>query len=594
MYRPLCVLLLLAFATLGAQAKLQIDAKIIGMRGSSPYNYLRVHITNPSGHKVGYRFLIRSHFMRELRIPDQEIEPASHKIHHIPVPIGYQWYQVQAWDSDKEHYLHHQQNNYKRVYLNICKIDTWASEKEMQDFSELAIHGEHQPRGTSSTGGLYGGMPSSGLYGGLPPTTRHRGGGRSAAPAKPNYVSQVEPGTAPDNWLCYIPFQAVFIDGISYKNLTPTAKDALHTWVDAGGILAVYNTDQKKTQHSILGNIHHFEGNPIKEQIFHRDWLDMPPRWQQLYGGSLSNREPFPYMVLEMGGRMETLFLATLFLIVAGPINYFYHYKKKKIRRLMLSLPAISIAFCLLITAYFIGTQGFARKGGSLSLTLLDEATDAGLTLSHHVLFSGLYPLSGFHFDRQTAFYPLIRPDQTNQFALSLNQKQQLHSGLFIPSKNFHYYTNTPFKTRERLLYDSAENVVGNGFEHSFQKLAIYHAKSIYEASDIVAGGKAQLKQKEYTELSQVKTDTSKPIYLLNCFYDSLSVQEFEYFKRYLLPYIDIMYEHYPDEVFYLALLEEAPASTQPGLETNPENQRHLFFGRLEGAAPTATARLME
>lgn len=586
MYRPLCVFLFLAFTALGAQAKLQIDSNIIGWRHSSPYSYLRVHITNPSGHKVSYRLQIRIRSMSELRIPDQEIEPASHKMHHIPVPIGYQWYHVQVWDSDEEHYLHQQHNNDERLYLNICKIDTWASAKEMQDFSELAIHGKNQPRGTSS---------SSGLYGGMPPHTTHRGGGRSAPPpAKPNHVSQVEPGTAPDNWLCYIPFQAVFIDGISYKNLTPTAKDALHTWVDAGGILAVYNADRKKTQHSILGKIHYFTGNPIKEQIFHRDWLQMPPRWQQLYGGSLSNNTPFPYIVLEIGGRMETLFLATLFLIIAGPINYFYHYKKKKIRRLMLTLPVISIAFCLLITAYFIGTQGFARKGGSLSLTLLDEATDAGLTLSHHVLFSGLYPLSGFQFDRQTAFYPLMRPDNNNQFSFALTQKQQLQSGLFIPSKNFHYFTNTPFKTRERLLYDPAENVVGNGFEHSFQKLAVYHAKSIYEASDIVAGGKAQLKQKEYTELSQVKTDTSKPIYLLNCFYDSLSVQEFEYFKRYLLPYIDIMYENHPDAVFYLALLEKVPASTQPGLDTNPENQRHLFFGRLEGTSPTATARLME
>ena len=58
-------------------------------------------------------------------------------------------------------------------------------------------------------------------------------------------------------------------------------------------------------------------------------------------------------------GNIGSLLLTVLFVVVAGPVNYFYLRKRKRQMLLFVTVPAVAILFCLLIGLHFLLTQGF-------------------------------------------------------------------------------------------------------------------------------------------------------------------------------------------------------------------------------------------
>jgi len=124
---------------------------------------------------------------------------------------------------------------------------------------------------------------------------------------------------------------------------------------------------------------------------------------------------------------------------------------------------------------------------------VLDEETDSAITFSRHVFFSGLYPLGGFRFTRDTAFCPLGTYGDRESFALDLTEEQQLRSGLFSPSVSFHYLTVRHWTTRAKLVWDLDDMTVLNGFDGEAERVVLRVGNKAYEANRVPAGGKAQL-----------------------------------------------------------------------------------------------------
>jgi hypothetical protein len=302
------------------------------------------------------------------------------------------------------------------------------------------------------------------------------------------------PTELPDNWLCYTPFLTVFVHDSSWRRLGPTQRRALEQWVQAGGRLVIYGgSDQERLEPRMLGTIEYVSFHPLKNTSQDRKWASGEPAWLQFARTGQGAAQGNPYVIRKLTGGVWGLSLATIFFVVAGPLNYWYFARRNRIRTLLVSLPLASVACCLLITGFFLVTQGFAKRGGSVALIVLDEQTDSAITFSRHVFFSGLYPLGGFTFDREAAFCPLGSAYRGASCLMDLTGDQHLQSGLFAPSTNFHYTTVRPWTTRAKLVWDLDDMTVLNGFDAAAERIVLRVGDKAYEANGVGRGGKAKL-----------------------------------------------------------------------------------------------------
>jgi len=469
--------ILLFLFTWNARAELKVTPQLVGFHEPCPCSCIRIVVFNPGDQKLSYRIELAGGGMtNRINLRGQEIAPGEEKIHNMALPL-LKAPLITVEDSAGDRTNTGMSWNPK-LFLNLCELEAWASEKQIKDFSDAykLVRG--------------------------------------------NIVTQLEPVSLPENWLCYTPFRAVFVRESVFNRMPPSEKRALTSWVEAGGWLTVYHSSRSDTEKQMMGTIRYQSYNPLASPRIENDWRSSLEQWQKFYRSNV-DRNRFPYITKTRGGRLGGFLLATLFLILAGPVNYNYFRKRKKIRMLLVSLPVISIAFCLLIVAYFFATQGFAKKGGSFSVTLLDEAKNDAFTFSRHSIYSGLYPVGGFRFSSNTLFYPL---QTSSGYSFDLTRDQHLESGLFNPSTNFHFFTAMPFQTRERLVYDPGDNTVTNGFETAVKDVFIRDGARILTAAELLPGEKKKLEQ-----------STEKEI--MPAFVDTLEKEEKVYYKSYMIEF---------------------------------------------------------
>ncbi|MGI8906335.1 MAG: hypothetical protein ACR2IE_07585 [Candidatus Sumerlaeaceae bacterium] len=445
-------------------AAVDATGELLGKHDNSPYGYVRITVRNNGGTKVGYRFESNSDYSGRGRITISApaLDPGDTRIHNLAVPfIRYPSLTITDTLGERKPVA---MGNYSysgngRRFLNICELEKFATEKELDDFTRQ--------------------------YAGGGPV----GGAGSSTPDR--VISQIEPRDLPENWMCYAPFHSVFIRQTALGRLPQSEQDAMMRWVQSGGFLSVYGADKDSTESLGLGVLERRKDSPINLTggDFPSEWRRTEQLWQQFYGTS-GGESNFPYMVQKPGGRTGAFFIATLFLVLAGPINYFYYKRKGRIRMLMISLPAISLGFCTLITGYFIGTQGFARRGGTVSVATLNERLDQGFAFARSTLYSGLYPLGGFRFKPETVFLPVRSADN---YEIDMTNGTLLSSGLFQPSTNFHYFTASPFHTRERLIWDPQASTVINGFEKALEGVIVETGGRYFAGGKVPAGGKVTL-----------------------------------------------------------------------------------------------------
>lgn len=497
-----CLLLFLLIGE-AVQAELRLKADLQGFRADAPYSYLRLTVENPNLQGTEYEVVIKDTIHDgEIILNDLEIEAGGRRIHNIPVSLGFPSY-VEVNDGFGDLSRSTVAVNH-RFLLNIADLENWASESDSRNFSK-ACTASHTPMG-----------PSSGVQ---------------------DALLQMEPDVLPDNWLCYSPFLIILVHEPVYNRMAPAQRKALLKWVGAGGDLVIYGTDRPGRQSNLLGHVVYHAGDPFKfpyldQRVDYRQKF----QWEQYYqGGRITD---FPYDIKGRIGKIGGFILATLFVILAGPVNYLYFRKKKNVRMILVSLPVISIAFCLVIIFYFFVTQGFSKKGGSFSVTRLDETEDEAMTFSIHSLYSGMYPFGGFSFDRETAFYPM---SLSGDYQIVLSGKQNLKSGIFSPGSNFHYFTMNPHSTRERLLYDPQKSTISNGFEEYIHGVVFKAGERIYQAKDIEPGGEAPLSEIQDPESFTEEFD--------NRF---LNAEETNFFRKRMFSYATTNLPTRGNEIVYL------------------------------------------
>lgn len=546
------VLATLLFAVVScAMARLEVNVSSLGhsVDKDTPYFHARVQVRNVGSGRMDYRIRVSPNYGQdsEIVLRGAPLQSGEERVHNLALPFTYQG-NVMITDSLGSNYQNPlaSSGNLGKLYLNISELERFASEKEQDDFTAAFI----------SVGGRSGYYSHSGTPG-----------------SGDRIVSQVEPRDLPENWLCYTPYFAVFARQTAYDRMTGSEKAALLRYVDGGGQLCVYGSDRNTSEALGLGHIVYRPDSPVGSASLEREWVNPSAPWRKLFQSGTDSF--FPYRVDKPGGRTGAFFIATMFLILAGPVNYFYYRRRNRIRMLIVSTPIISAGFCLLITAFFIGTEGFARKGGTVSLTTFDERSDRGWTFAQHSVYSGLYPLNGFQFPADTAFLPLKSPED---FTISIGPVQHLQDGLFQPTTNFGYCTMTPFQSRERLLWDAQQASVINGMEQPLEAVVVQDVDgTLYKGGRVAPNGRLTLTKLQPTEIP-AEDGSGSPAMLRILKNLALSPQEAQTldtrFSTFGAP-VDGAKEN----VRYAALITQRVATTNPGLEIDGPRNCNVLLG---------------
>ncbi|HPB32060.1 MAG TPA: hypothetical protein PLB62_11440 [Candidatus Sumerlaeota bacterium] len=445
-------------------AQMDCEAEWLGGWDGSSFQYLKIKVKNSSLREQKYSLAMARFDNKGLiTIQDQSVGAGETRIHHVSLPNNIHT-QVRFMPSEGGEKLIYPKNEVSPL-LHIAPMEKWLNPTEVSDFVKV--------------------FPNHGF----------------------STITQIEPDALPDKWLCHASFCVIFLEESSLKRASSTGYNQILSWVDAGGMLVIYNAENDSYEAKMFGTIRHMKSRPFNPFDTLEEWKSGTSPWNRFCGSMI--RDSSPYAVHEGAGKIGVFLLVTLFVIIAGPVNYFHFRSRKRLRRLLVSLPLLSAGFCLLIVLYFVGTQGFARRGGTVSLALLDEKTNRGFAYSSHCLYSGLYPMGGFRFDEQTLFMPMIqdqsffRQPRGLEYDMDITAGLNLKSGLFKPLENFEYLTATPFQTRENLIYEPERKTVTNGFEKPIRGLVLEDAGSIYFAERIKPGEAASLKQQTGTSLEE-------------------------------------------------------------------------------------------
>lgn len=389
-----------------------------------------------------------------------------------------------------------------------------------------------------------------------------------------------EPTDLPESWLAYMPFSTIIVGEPAFRQMSQPARTALLERVRSGAQLVIHGT-QGTDEPLLLGRIVHAAAHPIKNPG--EEKFPLRPSWQRQYEAfDKSYLNGFPFAIVQAGGRVGGLLLATLFFVLAGPVNYLYFKRRGRIRMLLVSLPAISICFCLIIGAYFVLAQGFRRRGGTVSVTLLDESRAAAFTFAHHGILSGLYPLGGFRFPADAAFFSLAESTGNDGFRVeTAAQTATLRSGLFKPTVMFNYATARPYDTREKLVFEPEGNVVVNGFESDLLDLYVVRGDQVLHAKRVAQGQRSALGPVELKE---------DPVSVLIGESLRQSRGKVQFVQR---SFAETMLPHAhsgPGRYYYIARMARAPDAADPGVGMTRPGQLHFLVGLPKPAAPAGGA----
>ncbi len=180
------------------------------------------------------------------------------------------------------------------------------------------------------------------------------------------------------------------------------------------------------------------------------------------------------------------------FVILIGPVNYFYLKRRRKEMLLLATVPAGALAFTLAVILFVTFGEGWRSRCSELGRTFLDQTTGMSFT---EALF-GVYapvPPRGLEF----GYDDLLNFLQGSEFSLSLTGGQNCEAGVIRSRMPAYYAVRTAGPHREKLdftLEKGVPNVV-NGLGVRVEKLCVvWSGGTVYRLSaPLEAGARAAL-----------------------------------------------------------------------------------------------------
>lgn len=160
-----------------------------------------------------------------------------------------------------------------------------------------------------------------------------------------------------------------------------------------------------------LGPEDPFPGRPqdwgwVFNTLDSNDWM-----WRQRHGLSL-NRRNFDYWNFLVPGvglaPVNTfLILISLFVVVIGPLNYWFLVRHGRLYLLLVTVPAGALAVTMSLFTFALLTEGLGTKARVRSYTEIDQRRGRSVSWSRQSYYAALTPSRGFNFPKTAAVYPI-------------------------------------------------------------------------------------------------------------------------------------------------------------------------------------------
>jgi hypothetical protein len=418
--------------------------------------------------------------------------------------------------------------------------DSFESALPVDEASVLVASNPSSPLGVKAQTWLRRIAPGSGAF----PGYRLRsagvtlapglGGGATGGIGSPLLDFMMDPQRLPTNWLAFTSLRAVLLGPAEWNPLSEAQKGALLTWTAAGGDLLLVdgpietvlppgsaratNAGNDRIHPYYFGHIHLLKSDDITSQglgsIMLRglnNSIDAIGRGSLFGWGLPANRAKDWGWIAERGFRMPVegvgevpsrmyLSILGLFVLLIGPLNYLYLWRKHRQVLLVFTVPLISAVFILFLVAYGVLLEGFDVRVRAATFTILDEGARHAATRASVSLYTGgVAPSAGVRFPSDVAVYPLGTDSYgpREEFSLDLTGTQTFQAGL-LQARSPGNYEQIAFRpARERLNFERSGNElrVVNGLGATIHHLVYREGGQVYTLDGkLAAGERAVLK----------------------------------------------------------------------------------------------------
>ncbi len=170
--------------------------------------------------------------------------------------------------------------------------------------------------------------------------------------------------------------------------------------------------------------------------------------------------------------------LITLFMLLIGPVNYWFVRRLQRTYLLLITVPAGAAVVTLGLFLYALATEGLRVNARVRSLTMLDSEHGRATTVSRHSYYASLTPSAGLQFPHKAAVFVLDPSDReyNNKMRTLLweEEGQRLKSGYLFPRTVAQFMAVEPTASTSRLIVTgpagsatgrSAKNELGSRIE---------------------------------------------------------------------------------------------------------------------------------
>lgn len=137
-----------------------------------------------------------------------------------------------------------------------------------------------------------------------------------------------------------------------------------------------------------------------------QDWM-----WYQRHGLSFHRENPqyWNLLIPGVGDAPVTSFLVliSLFVVVIGPVNYFFLQQRRKLFLLLLTVPLGAGVITFALFSYALVSDGLGVRLRARSLTSIDQTNGRTVSWSRQSYYAGLAPSAGMSFPLDAAVYPI-------------------------------------------------------------------------------------------------------------------------------------------------------------------------------------------
>ena len=349
--------------------------------------------------------------------------------------------------------------------------------------------------------------------------------GAPATMRMPPLDYSLEPPRVPVSWTGYTSVRAVAIGKTEWNLLADAQKTALVTWLACGGDLIFVDgqpadlipslsgvaatgpgLDRTVARH-FIGRVHAITSamlntagitDVLKAVDSSRNTAWALPANSGVDWNTIETRG-FRLPIPGIEGIPARVYLAilVLFSVVIGPLSFWFLWRRQQRVLLVLTAPAISIAFIIFLTGYAVAGEGFGVHGRAATVTILDEAAKQAVTRASVSMYAaGLTPATGLRFSKDTAVFP-IGPSGTgvrDQLTLDLSDGQRFSSGVLQARSPTNIEEVTFRPARERLTFTSTAGglSVVNGLDATLTQLAYRDGENVYHLTAPLAPGEKQ------------------------------------------------------------------------------------------------------